>query len=187
MYWENPIHKYIVNPIPIPNTIAQAWLRPVNDKPRPIRNFLHVVMNSCPNYRYCYWNCKDFSIVKTRSFFFFLLNLTGQTCWRYNNTQAKMFPQYHWKCNENQLLRRQVSSLDYNGQNAQKSYNTPKRPGRLFISAFGLMHGCSWFGKKSKNTFGFLRPTAEFDFPFFSWGVWESWSAFRAKWHYAWN
>ena len=31
------------------------------------------------------------------------------------------------------------------------------------------------FGKKSKNTFGFLRPTAEIDFPFFSWGVWESW------------
>ena len=30
------------------------------------------------------------------------------------------------------------------------------------------------FGKKSKNTFGFLRPTAEFDFPFFSWGVWEA-------------
>ena len=26
MYWENPIHKNIVNPIPIPNTIAQAWL-----------------------------------------------------------------------------------------------------------------------------------------------------------------
>ena len=25
MYWENPIHKNIVNPIPIPNTIAQAW------------------------------------------------------------------------------------------------------------------------------------------------------------------
>ena len=24
MYWENPIHKNIVNPIPIPNTIAQA-------------------------------------------------------------------------------------------------------------------------------------------------------------------
>jgi len=23
MYWENPIHKNIVNPIPIPNTIAQ--------------------------------------------------------------------------------------------------------------------------------------------------------------------
>ena len=31
------------------------------------------------------------------------------------------------------------------------------------------------FGKKSKNTFGFLRPTAEIDFPFFSWCVWESW------------
>ena len=27
MYWENPIHKNIVNPIPIPNTIAQAWSR----------------------------------------------------------------------------------------------------------------------------------------------------------------
>ena len=24
-----------------------------------------------------------------------------------------------------------------------------------------------WFGKKSKNTFGFLRPTEEIDFPFF--------------------
>ena len=24
MYWENPIHKNIVNPIPISNTIAQA-------------------------------------------------------------------------------------------------------------------------------------------------------------------
>ena len=24
------------------------------------------------------------------------------------------------------------------------------------------------FGKKSKNTFGFLRPVAKFDFPFFS-------------------
>ena len=27
MYWENPIHSNIVNPIPIPNTIAQACLR----------------------------------------------------------------------------------------------------------------------------------------------------------------
>ena len=45
----------------------------------------------------------------------------------------------------------------------------------------------SFVGKKTKNTFGFLRPTAELDFPFFSWGVWGSWSAFRAEWHYTWN
>ena len=31
-----------------------------------------------------------------------------------------------------------------------------------------------WFGKKSKNTFGFLRPAELFGFPFFSWSVWES-------------
>ena len=43
------------------------------------------------------------------------------------------------------------------------------------------------FGKKSKNTFGFLRPTAEIDFPFFSWGVWESCCFLGAEWDYAWN
>ena len=41
--------------------------------------------------------------------------------------------------------------------------------------------------KKSKNTFGFLRPMAEIDFPFLSWGVLESWSFFGLEWCYAWN
>ena len=30
IYWENPIHQNIVNPIPIPNTIAQACLQDFN-------------------------------------------------------------------------------------------------------------------------------------------------------------
>ena len=30
MYWENPIHKNIVNPIPIPNTIAQACVSTIH-------------------------------------------------------------------------------------------------------------------------------------------------------------
>ena len=37
------------------------------------------------------------------------------------------------------------------------------------------------------HTFGFLRPTADIDFPFFSWVVWESWAFLGAKWDYAWN
>ena len=39
-----------------------------------------------------------------------------------------------------------------------------------FKAPLGPLHGAlkALFGKKSKNTFGFLSPTAEIDFPFFS-------------------
>ena len=48
MYWENPIHKNIVNPIPIPNTIAQAC----SYVDRGYCQIEGVLLGQFPNYRY---------------------------------------------------------------------------------------------------------------------------------------